>query len=103
MVEDGDIIMVDASSTVLHIAPFLRDRRELTVFTNGIDVARVLAKEPSNTVIILGGILRSNGNSITGEISKNLLQDYHIQTAFVSCSGCTPELGFSRLICVRRR
>ena len=94
MVEDGDIIMVDASSTVLHIAPFLRDRRELTVFTNGIDVARVLAKEPSNTVIILGGILRSNGNSITGEISKNLLQDYHIQTAFVSCSGCTPELGF---------
>lgn len=94
MIEDGDIIMLDASSTVFHIAPFLRDRRELTVFTNGIDVARLLAKEPSNTVIILGGILRSNGNSITGEISRQLLQDYHVQTAFVSCSGFTPDQGF---------
>ncbi|MBI5929829.1 MAG: substrate-binding domain-containing protein [Chloroflexi bacterium] len=94
MIEDGDVIMFDASSTVLHIAPFLADRRNLTVFTNGIDVARLLAKEPSNTIIILGGILRPNGNSITGSISEQLLQDYRIQTAFVSCSGFTTEMGF---------
>jgi ribose transport system substrate-binding protein len=94
MIEDGDVIMLDASSTVLHIAPFLRDRRNLTVFTNGIDVARLLAKEPSNTVIILGGILRSSGNSITGSFSERLLESYHIQTAFVSCSSFTAELGF---------
>lgn len=93
MIEDGDVIMLDASSTVLHIATFLRDRRNLTIFTNGIDVARAMAKEASNTVIILGGILRQNGNSITGEISKQLLQDYHIQTAFLSCSSFTVEQG----------
>jgi len=94
LIEDGDVIMLDASSTVLHIAPFLRDRRNLTVFTNGIDIARALAKEPSNTVIILGGILRPNGNSITGGISKQVLQEYRIQTAFVSCSGFSPDEGF---------
>lgn len=94
MIEDGDVIMLDSSSTVLHMAPFLRDRRNLTIFTNGIDVARSLAKQPSNTVIILGGILRPNGNSITGEISRQLLQDYRIQTAFVSCSSFAPEIGF---------
>jgi ribose transport system substrate-binding protein len=94
MIEDGDVIMLDASSTVLHIAPFLHDRRNLTVFTNGIQVAQALVKEPSNTVIILGGILRPNGNAITGEISKQLLQDYHVRTAFVSCSSFTPSLGF---------
>lgn len=94
MVEDGDVIMLDASSTVLHIAPFLHDRRNLTVFTNGITVAQALAKEPSNTVIILGGILRPNGNAITGEISKQLLRDYHVRTAFVSCSAFKAEIGF---------
>ncbi len=94
MVEDGDVIMLDASTTVLHIAPFLADRRNLSVFTNGIDVARILAKEPSNTVIILGGILRPNGNSLTGSFSKHILEDYHISTAFLSCSGFTPEHGF---------
>ncbi len=94
MVEDGDVIMLDASTTVLHIAPFLADRRNLSVFTNGIDVARVLAREPTNTVIVLGGILRPNGNSLTGSISKQVLEDYHISTAFLSCSGFTPEHGF---------
>lgn len=94
LVEDGDVIMVDASSTVLHIASFLHDRHNLTVFTNGISVAQSLAREPSNTVIILGGILRPNGNAITGEISKPLLRDYHVRTAFVSCSGFKSDLGF---------
>jgi len=94
LVEDGDVIMLDASSTVLHIAQFLHDRRNLTVFTNGIMVAQELAKEASNTVIIIGGILRPNGNAITGEISKQLLQDYHVRIAFVSCGAFTPESGF---------
>ncbi|MGJ3238241.1 MAG: substrate-binding domain-containing protein [Anaerolineae bacterium] len=94
LVEDGDVIMLDASSTVYHIARFLHDRRDLTVFTNGISVAQELAKEPTNTVIIIGGILRPNGNAITGEISKQLLQDYHVRTVFVSCSAFKPDLGF---------
>lgn len=94
LIEDGDVIMLDASSTVFHIAKFLHDRRNLTVFTNGIAVAQELAKEASNTVIIIGGILRANGNATTGEISKQLLQDYHVRTAFVSCSAFKTELGF---------
>ena len=94
MVEDGDVIILDASTTVLYIAPFLADRRNLSVFTNGIDVARILAKEPSNTVIILGGILRPNGNSLTGSFSKHMLDGYQVSTAFLSCSGFTPEHGF---------
>lgn len=94
LVEDNDVIMLDASSTVFHIAKFLHDRRNLTIFTNGIAVAQELAKESSNTVIIIGGILRPNGNAVTGEIGKQLLQDYHIRTAFVSCGAFTPELGF---------
>jgi ribose transport system substrate-binding protein len=94
MVEDGDVIILDASTTVLHIASFLRDRRNLTIFTNGISVAQALAKEPSNTVIVLGGILRASGNAITGAFSKQLLQDYHVRTAFVSCSAFKAEIGF---------
>ena len=94
LVEDGDVIMLDASSTVFHIAKFLHDRRDLTIFTNGIAVAQELAKEATNTVIIVGGILRPNGNAITGEVGKQLLQDYHVRTAFVSCAAFKPELGF---------
>ncbi|MEO0564296.1 MAG: substrate-binding domain-containing protein, partial [Chloroflexota bacterium] len=94
MVEDGDIIMLDASSTVMHIAQYLEDRQRLIVFTNGVTVAQMLAKEPTNTVILLGGILRPNGNALTGEISEAVLRDYHIQRAFLSCRGFVPDIGF---------
>lgn len=94
MVEDGDTIMLDASSTVMHIAHYLEDRQRLIVFTNGVTVAQHLAKEPTNTVILLGGILRPNGNALTGEISESVLRDYHIQRAFLSCSSFVPHLGF---------
>jgi len=36
MVEDGDSVLLDSSSTVFHIAPFLLSRSNLTVITNGI-------------------------------------------------------------------
>ena len=94
MVEDGDTIMLDASSTVMHMADYLADRRELTVFTNGVSVAQMLAKEPTNTVILLGGILRPNGNALTGDIGEAVLQQHHIRRAFVSCNTFVPEIGF---------
>src|SRR5205807_1455343 len=43
LVEDGDSIALDASSTALQIARHLKARRELTVVTNGIRVATEMA------------------------------------------------------------
>lgn len=94
MIENGDVILLDASTTVLHIAAYLGDRRNLTIFTNGVEVARLLATDPSNTVILLGGMLRPDGNAITGTLWQPILKDFHIQTAFFSCSGFAPQVGF---------
>jgi ribose transport system substrate-binding protein len=93
MIESGDAILLDASTTVLHIASFLVDRNNLTVITNGLEAARLLARNPTNTVILLGGILRSTGDAITGTLSEKILQDLYIRTAFVSCAGFSMEAG----------
>jgi ribose transport system substrate-binding protein len=93
MVEDGDSIMLDASTSVLYLASYLRDRHHLTVITNGLDVARELAADPSNTVILIGGILRSDGSGVIGTLGEKMLQELHIQTAFVSCLGFSIETG----------
>lgn len=95
MVEDGDAIALDASTTVLNIATFLQDRRGLTIITNGIEVARALAQNPSNTVILLGGILRSDGNAVAGTFGERMLDELHVQTAFVSCVGLTIDAGLT--------
>ena len=85
--EDGDSILLDASSTVFHLAGFLQDRRNSRIITNGIEVARKLSNNPYNTVILVGGFLSSDGHSITGLMSDFFLKDLHVKKAFVSSSG----------------
>lgn len=97
LVEDGDALLLDASSTVYHLARFLRDRRSLRIVTNGLEVARLLAQNPTNSVNLVGGILRAGIESVIGPWSERFLQDVRIKTAFVSCSGFTPEAGMTEV------
>jgi DeoR/GlpR family transcriptional regulator of sugar metabolism len=97
LVADGDALLLDASSTIYHMAQHLRDRRGLRIVTNGIEVARLLAQNPTNTVNLVGGILRPGIESVIGPWSERYLQDVRIKTAFVSCSGFTPEGGMTEV------
>ncbi len=92
-IDDGDTIAFDASTTVYYLVEFLRDRRHLTVITNGVEMARALAHNPSNTVILLGGVLRADGTSVTGPISERTLSALHIKTAILSATGIALEGG----------
>lgn len=97
MIEDGDSLLLDASSTVFYTAPLLQDLRNLTVVTNGIEVGLTLAQNPSHTVILVGGIIRPDGTSVVGHLGEKILEDLHIKTAFVSCSGFSLEAGLTEV------
>lgn len=97
LIQNGDSIILDASTTVYYMVRYLQDCRSLTVVTNGIEVARVLAQNPSNTVILLGGMLHPDGASVTGSLSEQLLKDLHIKMAFVSCYGFSLDAGLTEV------
>ena len=97
LVRDNDSVILDSSTSTYYLAACLKERRDLTVITNGIESARELAKNPSNTVILLGGVLRADGTAITVPLEEEFLADYHIRIAFVSCSGFTPEGGLTEV------
>jgi DeoR/GlpR family transcriptional regulator of sugar metabolism len=97
LVQDGDALLLDASSTVYHMAQFLRERRELRIVTNGLEVARLLAQNPSHTVNVVGGIFRPGPESLVGPWSERFLHDIRIKTAFVSCSGFMPGGGMTEV------
>jgi ribose transport system substrate-binding protein len=96
MVEDGDSILLDASTTISHMAPFLQDLNNLTIVTNGVEVGLTLARNPSHTVILIGGVLRYNDSSVVGHLGEKILDDLHIKTAFMSCSGFSVETGLTQ-------
>jgi DeoR/GlpR family transcriptional regulator of sugar metabolism len=97
LVQDGDSIFLDASTTVFYMARYLQNRRNLRAVTNGIEIARALAQNPTHTVILLGGVLNLEGASLAGPISERIVEDLHLQTAFVSCTGFSPEVGLTEV------
>jgi ribose transport system substrate-binding protein len=95
LVEDGDTILIDASTTVYRMVPFLNNHRRLTIITNGIQAGLKLAQNPANSVLLLGGMLNPDGILVTSLVSDQFLKDLHIKTAFVSCNGFTVEAGLT--------
>jgi DeoR family fructose operon transcriptional repressor len=98
LVEDGASLLLDASSTVYYLACQLENRNRLRVVTNGIDVARCLAKNSTNTVVLMSGVVTPDGSSVTGSLSEQLIRDLHVQMAFVSCSGLSLERGLTDVL-----
>ncbi len=98
LVEDGASLLLDASSTVYYLASQLGNRNRLRVVTNGIDVARCLAKNSTNTVVLMSGVVTPDGSSVTGSLSEQLIRDLHVQMAFVSCSGLSLERGLTDVL-----
>jgi DeoR/GlpR family transcriptional regulator of sugar metabolism len=97
LVSDGDSLLLDASTTVYHMAYYLQERHNLTILTNGIEVGRELAQDHSNTVILFGGILRPDGTAITRPSNERLFNDLYIKTAFMSSSGFSIETGLTEV------
>ena len=97
LVNDGDSILLDASSTAYYFAQRLSERRRLRVMTNGFEVARELAQNSSNTVILIGGVVNNDSASVTGLLSEQIIADMHIQKAFLSCSGFSLERGMTEV------
>jgi len=93
LVNDNDSILLDASSTAYYLAKALSERRRLRVMTNGFEVARELAQNYSNTVILVGGVVNNESSSVTGLLSEHIIEELHIQKAFLSCSGFNLERG----------
>jgi len=98
LVNDGDSILLDASSTVYYFAKALAERQRLRVMTNGFEVARELAQNTTNTVILIGGVVNNESSSVTGLLSEHIIEELHIQKAFLSCSGFSLERGMTEVL-----
>lgn len=97
LVNNGDSILLDASSTAYYLARALTGRKKLRVMTNGFEVAREMAQNLSNAVILIGGVVNNDSSSVTGLLSEKIIAEMHIEKAFFSCSGFSLERGMTEV------
>ncbi len=98
MVEDGETIVMDASTTALAVARRLKARggwSQLTVITNGLRIASELAGSPGIIVLMLGGRVRWEALSVVGQLGDGLFSRINVQKAILGAAGFTLEAGLS--------
>lgn len=93
LIEDGDTVSLDASTTVLRLCQEMHRLSRLTVLTNSIQVLLELAGRPGFNVIGTGGTLRETALSFVGPLAERAVAEYHVDKAFISCKGISLEGG----------
>ncbi|OTP27516.1 DeoR/GlpR family DNA-binding transcription regulator [Enterococcus mundtii] len=93
LVNDEEVIYLDAGSTTLEMIPFLKDKR-ITVVTNSVKHAAALVDLQVST-IVLGGQVKLSTNAVLGANTLGQLRDYHFNKAFMGMNGVHLERGFT--------
>jgi len=93
-IEPGDTIYLDGGSTVLELARLLRERSNVTVVTNSLRAAHELAGQGPR-LILIGGELRRISQTLVGPLTRWLLQELHLDKAFMGTMGLSLEAGLT--------
>ena len=93
MVDDGDHLMIDDSSTALFCAKKLRDKKNLTIITNSVELVVELANVETWSILLTGGRLKAESLALVGSQCEKYLGNYHVDKVFVSCKGLDREAG----------
>lgn len=93
-IEEGDVVALDASSTVAELVPFLPDC-PFTVLTNSLVVVNALLHHSHAQVVCTGGIFDQASMSFVGTLAERALRDFRISKLFFSSQGVDGERGLS--------
>lgn len=94
LIEDGDVIALDASTTVLELARKL-DERSVSVLTYGLNIAQMLGRFPHVQVHVVGGVLYKPEGILVGSEAVDALRRLRVTKAFMSCTGIDPDYGLT--------
>jgi len=93
LVQDGQTLMMDTGSTTAYVAEALAGRRELTVITNGIEIARSLVGRNGHRVYLAGGELKAELAAAVGVEALSFVGQFRADLAILSIAAVHPEHG----------
>jgi DeoR/GlpR family transcriptional regulator of sugar metabolism len=95
LINYGDTIFLDASTTAQAIIPHLKKFSELTVITNSLKAALSLLDMPHVHVILPGGSLRRTSISLIGQAGCDLIDNINFQLGFFGARGLSLSDGLT--------
>lgn len=97
LVQEHQVVALDYGSTSQILASVLREKLHfLTVITNSVRNALILAENPGFTTILTGGILSKEEYSLVNDFAP-ITDHLHIDLFFMTVTGIEPAIGFTDL------
>ena len=96
-IKNGDVLMLDASSTVSRMIRHLKRFQRLTIITNsGITMSGL--QELDAKIIITGGLMMRNSQGFVGNYAEAMVRNFNADLFFFSCGGISADGKVSDLI-----
>lgn len=86
LVKPGNVVFLDAGSTVFLAAKLLAQMEGLTVFTNSINAAQAISAS-GNEIYLVGGKIRPSSQAAVGMWCKTALESIVADVAFLGADG----------------
>ncbi len=95
MLTDGDCIMIDSSSTVLYLLPYIKNLKNITLITNSVEALIELSDKDDWHVFSTGGKLKRGALSLVGPSAEKMIRGFHVDYAICSSKGIDLNMGIT--------
>lgn len=90
-VPHGCSLLVNIGTTTEEVARALVHHEGLHVVTNNLNVAAILADNPTSEVIIAGGVVRARDRGIVGEATIDFIRQFKVDIGIIGISSIEPD------------
>lgn len=95
IIQDGDTIMVDESSTSAYAMRAIHHLSNITLITNSQELLREMGSREGWRIISTGGILKPGVMALVGTHALRTVSSYHVKYSIFSCRGINTQLGLA--------
>ncbi len=93
LIPDGARLTIESSTTAFWVARALRSQRNLSVITNGVEIARELCGRNNNRIYLSGGEMSDVTLSTLGPVAISYLRQFTPDVAIIGASGLHADTG----------
>ena len=95
LVKNGESVVFDSGTTTREIALRLKDKDNVTLMTNAINIAVELAGVSNLQLMLTGGVLRDKSYSLVGPEAERTMRNYYFDKLFLGVDGMNFEHGLT--------
>ena len=95
LVEEGQSVLFDNSTTALECARFLTETPNLTFYTTNLEIAAELSQNKRSILYCSGGFYSQDSQGFLGKQAEDFVSSLSVDICFIGASGVSVEQGIT--------